>query len=215
MALIFQYWNIYIFHSSSCFIFIAEIPYYVNKNCATTGFEPVKRSHHIEKWRFVSNANARSYWWWPDFLYVNYYHELPILCSLEQNKFCTVHVCEKPIDHDTIVFNCYGEFFHLYFWSIECGTRNLTTFLAAIDIYTQIATIEGVIIQSSPFLHVRLLLVISVPDLGNFYPCNIKSDACDYEICTIHKASLPQITFPIYSFLWLLNEMRLNFFFLL
>ena len=57
----------------------------VNKNCATTGFEPVKRSHHIEKWRFVSNANAWSYWWWLDFLYVTYYHELPILCSLEQN----------------------------------------------------------------------------------------------------------------------------------
>ena len=37
------------------------------------------------------------------------------------------------------------------------------------------------------------------------YPCNIKSDACDYKICTIHKASLPYITFPIYSFLWLFS----------
>ena len=72
--------------------------------------------------------------------------------SAAWNNIFTFPFCEKPTDHDNIVF--IGEFFHFSF--IECGIRNLTTFFAAIDIYTQIATIEGVIIQSSPFLHVRL-----------------------------------------------------------
>ena len=55
------------------------------------------------------------------------------------------------------------------------------------------------------------------------YPCNIKSDACDYEMCTIHKRHSLKLHFRfIHScdffllflcFIWLLNEMRLNFFF--
>jgi hypothetical protein len=46
-------------------------------------------------------------------------------------------------------------------WNLE-----FDNLLAAIEYYVQIATVEGVIIQSSPFLHVRFGLFMSVPDIN-------------------------------------------------
>jgi hypothetical protein len=46
-------------------------------------------------------------------------------------------------------------------WNLE-----FNNLLAAIEYYVQIATVEGVIIQLFPVLHMRLGLFMSVPDIN-------------------------------------------------